>query len=202
MSVLCLARKVVRRSLVLAAIGLSGVATATAADPTPRDFAAEPGLQHEIHLAVMTVPASRGSGASPSETHEKLTVVLFFADHARQSHFSGGISAEFSDFDAQKNIGPRKVWAADKCHQNRGIPKLRVIGLYGFIEKNGNRVEVFAEPRRLGRQLPDDEIVETGALADGTDSIGHFKLIKAETKRSELLVEAKLYDFPCRLEPR
>jgi hypothetical protein len=158
------------------------------------------GLRHEIYVAVNKGRFERALAPKPEGSKEAtITVVLYFADHAREANFSGGVAATFSNLDTRDGSDQRKVWDGDTCHQNRGVPKIRITALYGSLKSNGGSTSIFAEPRHLGRRLPADEIVETGALADGNDPIGHFKLLVAESRQSGFAIMTRLYDFPCKL---
>jgi hypothetical protein len=160
------------------------------------------GVSHQITVSMRFDPASvyarDGFGDTARAT---LTAIIRVSDHARESHFFGPVPATFADFAVADGAPERTIWQDTVCHQDRGLPRIAVVDLRGFVsrDQDQDQAEVSARPRHIGLHLPPDEIVPHQALVRGSDQLGQFMAEQVETSRSRIHVIVKLYTQACNL---
>ena len=121
------------------------------------------------------------------------------SDHAPGVDFYGVITTRFSDVRWGQQTAEQTIWEATKCHFDRGLPKVSVLGFRGDISHGDTRTSVTAIPRRIGKLVPDDEILTTRRVPAGLNRDGAELLIQAVTKTSELTLSLRLVLKYCDL---
>lgn len=160
------------------------------------------GIRHVLYLAVGSDPNSRVLQQNSNELQTAtLTVKIRISAHSQESSFYGDVPVTVSAFDPIKGSDERKVWQDNKCHHERGFPKMTVINVDGSIANRRKIIPVAARYRWIGLLLPGDEVMPSKRIAAGTDNIGSFITTRTETRQSRFFVDLKLYILSCDLPP-
>ena len=157
------------------------------------------GVTHQLYVAVGADRISAGANSTDQEARVTLTVLLRISDHAREANFFGPVLASFVDLPLGEQSPEQKAWEDKMCHQDRGLPRLVLIGLNGLIKDAGRDLAISAQPRRIGKHLPVDEIVMAQAFTAGDDQRGAFVMMQGTTLQSRITIRVKLYTSPCSL---
>lgn len=128
-----------------------------------------------------------------------LAVTVRISDHAQETQFYGDVKNAVPEFNFIKGSAPYEVWRDTKCHHERGLPKITLIKVEGSIRNGTNQTPVSARFRWLGRLMPGDEITVGKTVSTGADKTGPFRILRAETKESRVVIDLKLYILPCEL---
>jgi len=156
------------------------------------------GIQHLLYLAVRSDPSSnlRAQGRDEPST-ARLVVNVQISAHSRESNFYGVLPVTIGDFDLVKGSTDREIWRDERCHHERGFPKITVTGIDGVVTSGQQKFSVGARYRKLGLFLPRDEVLASKRVGEGSDDIGAYIATRTETKQSRLFVDLKLYTMPC-----
>lgn len=156
------------------------------------------GVRHQVNLSIKLDPASPLSqGASGQPLKATLTVAVLISDQALGSSFVGIVPGKISDFDPIKGSTEQKIWSDTICHPERGTPKVTALNVDGSITDGTTPISVSSRFRKLGLLVPSDEVTPGRSLPGGVDQIGPFIATRAETKKTRLFLELKLYALPC-----
>ena len=157
------------------------------------------GIRFQIKGSIKAAPTSPYLKRDDDRSRASLDVKLRISSHAVESNYFGVNTESFSDFQMAKGSEESLFWQDDRCHQRRGLPKLTVTAIDGSIEAEGGRIDVAARPRQLGRHLPADEISAGTPLPSGVNKTGRFIAFNAQTTKSHLVVNVKVYTIDCPL---
>jgi hypothetical protein len=137
--------------------------------------------------------------ASRDDRMASLYVKLRISSHATGSNYFGEITKFVPNVRLTKGSSEILFWQDGHCHQRRGLPKITVTAVDGFINSENGRIDVKARPRYLGKLLPADEISAGGRLPDGKDADGKYIAFRSRTKTSHLAVDVKVTITDCNL---
>ena len=126
---------------------------------------------------------------------------MLISAHSQEANFFGVVPANVPEFDLAKGSQSREIWRDGKCHHERGYPKITVTGIDGLMASRQDRRPVVARARKLGLFLPNDEVLASRRIGNGTDDIGSYVETRTETKKTRFVVGLKLYILPCNLPP-
>jgi hypothetical protein len=186
----------------LAAFG--AIAIGAALGCTVDKLSAEPvrGVQHVLYLAVGSNPGSQqGQREGDGEVKSRLTVSVRISAHSQETNFFGVVHANIPEFDLAKGSKFLEIWRDQRCHHERGFPKITVTNIDGLVKSGQWTDPVAARTRILGLLLPSDEVLASRRVGDGADNLGPYIETQTETKKSRLSVDLKLYILRCDLPP-
>jgi hypothetical protein len=162
--------------------------------------ALETGVRHRIDAVVGIEPGS--SLIRPSRVLKgTLTLFVRLSANSRESRYFGVLSPTFSDIVVSDKkaglVAQSKVWEEDTCHQRRGLPKVTVTQVTGSFGAGQEKLEVSSAVRRIGVNVPPDELTPGIKLPDGRDDVGVYYAFRAHTRDSRINVDLKIYAFDC-----
>ncbi|AMN43766.1 hypothetical protein RHPLAN_53500 [Rhodoplanes sp. Z2-YC6860] len=191
-----------RRATLIVAVSLALVALWTPG----RVHAAASGVRHILMGSLSfggppaSAPRQSASGAREREgATADIQTDVRISDHAPGVDFYGVITTRFSDVRWGQQTAEQTIWEATKCHFDRGLPKVSVLGFRGDITHGDTSTRVMATPRQIGKLVPDDEILTTRRVPAGLNRDGAELLIQAVTKTSELALSLRLVVKYCDL---
>ena len=155
------------------------------------------GVAHQLYVTRKAERVPAAPTDTDMQARATLTALIRISDHARESNFFGTILATVVGVAMGEETPEQKVWEDKTCHQDRGLPRLVVTGINGLIKEGDREIAVSAQPRRIGKHLPSDEIVVSQSLAAGRDERGTFVVQEGRTLASRVGVRLKLYTTPC-----
>ena len=136
----------------------------------PVDLSA-PGVKHALKGAIFFDVSGLDSGVvrksestrvqSDDGAIASVQADIRISSHAPNADFYGVVTPKFSDVGKGQRGEEQIIWESAKCHHDRGLPKITVMAIYGQIADGDARVTVSAIPRRIGKLIPDDEILTT-----------------------------------------
>ncbi|RAI45391.1 hypothetical protein [Rhodoplanes roseus] len=150
------------------------------------------GVRHWVTAAVAARPAT----ATAATSKLRLRVRIRISDHAIDSRFFGVAGAEWPDLDVAAGGRDTVAWEDQRCHRERGLPKIGVVDIEAQPEHGAGLL--LAQVRQRGMRLPSDEIIERKAL-DGLPPTAALA-IDAETKSTGFRLRITLHAAPCPLE--
>jgi hypothetical protein len=153
------------------------------------------GVNHLITARIL--PAEKPRAPEEQAQISGLKIVMRVSDHAREVQFFGEIPVEWPDFDAAKGAAEQVIWEDKQCHQRRGLPKLTVLTVEASLDVGQSHFQISASHRRIGRQVPGDEVRPDQALQIGRDDGGRFFAFRAKTTESHVAVLLKIYEVDC-----
>ncbi len=126
----------------------------------------------------------------------KIRVLSYASDY----RFYGVVDSKFSDFDPDSGAAAQEIWAEQKCHQDRGLPKIWVLAINGKITRGEKAFDIAARPRQVGVSVPEDEIVtQRDRNVVGLTDPNQNLVTVAKTTESLLSVKLNLKSAKCRL---
>jgi hypothetical protein len=159
----------------------------------------EAGIRHaiiaSIELAQRNATAKRDAEPQNASINIKIRVMSFASDYG----FFGVVDGKFSDFDPDSGAEAREIWAEDKCHQDRGLPKIWVLAITGKITRDGQTLDITARPRQVGVSVPQDEIVTQKDRNVELNDPNQNLVTVARTTGSGLSVRLDLKSAKCRV---
>lgn len=179
--------------LATAACGLAQVAQAQGNLPNTA------GVRHVLK-ASLAIDARSPHANVDGGLDADLRASIRISDHSPEADFFGTVVVDFSGRDLISPPPARTIWEAARCHRNRGLPKITVTGIEGKISTGSETSQIKAVSRRIGKRMPDDEIIVTSrVLKAGADRMSEIG-IRAETKATRLVLDLRLTSLPCTLE--
>jgi hypothetical protein len=176
-------------------LGLLHNANGQAANATADEF----GVRHAITAAIELDRDAPFAKANGGELKATMRISVRILDYASDSRFYGVVEGNFSEFDPRKGAAAKEIWADQKCHRNRGLPRIWVLTISERIAQAGTISDISARPRHIGQRLPSDEIViQSVPKMDASDSTSNL-VVRAKPKHSWLGVELILKSTVCRL---
>ncbi len=157
------------------------------------------GVRFRLAASIKADPASRYAAEYYGHGKASLAAKVRISAHATESQFFGEVTSNLSDFSPIDGSLEQVIWQDAKCHQRRGLPKATVTFIDGLITSEQVKINVHARARRLGLQLPLDEITSGTRLPSGVDQNGSFVAYRSRSKLSHLFVDVKIYAFDCDL---
>lgn len=158
------------------------------------------GIRFQIKASIRAVPASPNIKRDDDKSAASLDLKLRISAHATESNYFGVNTETFPAFPLTEGSAERLFWQDTACHQRRGLPKVTVAAIDGFLQTENGRVDVAARPRQIGKLVPADEISAGRPLPGGTDKNGPFIAFSSQTSTSHLVVDVKVYTFDCPLK--
>jgi hypothetical protein len=162
------------------------------------------GSRHRVEASMMldsSAPAVKGNREHPQAD---LKMRVRISDHAIDSDFYGVVTLDHVSSGSEQHGAVRTIWHDAVCHRDRGLPKVSIVDITGTITGMDMKSEVAAIPRRIGKHIPEDEIVAQpipasfqGAKTEGDES-GIF--VRAHTKRSGIRVILNVVATRCALK--
>lgn len=183
--------------LVIAACIISAPATAQSGNPPA------PGVKHRLEVSLSLdreAPAIKENRASP---RADLKMRIRISDHAIDSDYFGVVTYDFSSADPASAVTVKTIWEDPACHIDRGLPKISIVDIQGSLAGVDKKFDVAALPRRVGKHIPDDEIVgqrlqQSALRSRGPDEQLGISL-RAQTKRSGIHANLDLIATRCAL---
>lgn len=155
------------------------------------------GIRHALTAALVSLPKS--DGAEWENLALKLWLKVRVSDHSQEADFFGIVAAEFSAADHATPAVEKPVWQAARCHQDRGFPRIKVMGIEGFLLRGAAREDIAALPRRIGKVVPSDEIMVVKRPSQRSGGQPGDIVFQAQTQRSLLVFELRLRSTRCEL---
>jgi hypothetical protein len=190
-------------ALIVAAYDLAAAQGTTHGQP-PR------GVRHVLYLTVKSedpdLQKADGSSAGQEDESAKetpkatLKLTLRISDHAQETSFFGDVPITAANFDPVKGSPEQKVWQDERCHHERGFPRVLLMAVDGLITHGSDKQLVEARPRHIGLPVPWDEIMMASGLQFSADDRGPFIETRTQTKESHLSVVLKIYMLPCQVQ--
>jgi hypothetical protein len=182
--------------------------TANSAPPAVR------GVKHVLFLSIKSddpeLQPADGAGAqdlqaSKDQTSKEtpkatLRVVVRLSDHSQETNFFGDVPASIANFDLAKGSPEQQIWQDERCHHERGFPRMLVMTVDGTIAHGSEKQAVEARRRHIGLPIPWDEILMASGLQFSADDRGPFIETRTQTKESRLSVVLKMYMLPCEVK--
>jgi hypothetical protein len=157
------------------------------------------GVRHAIVAAIEAdgdAVATKGDAEAPNASVDILVRILNYAPDYR---FLGEVHGKFSGFDPSKGAPAEQIWADQRCHQYRGLPRIWVLAINGRTTRGETVFDVTALPRHVGELVPKDEIVVRKDRNAGLDDPNQSLVTLATTTASRLSVKLTLKSAKCRL---
>jgi hypothetical protein len=161
--------------------------------------AGEFGVRHSLIVAIELDRDAGSAKPKVGEIKADMRISVRVLDYAPDSRFYGIVVGNFSDFDPSKGAAAQEIWADQKCHHNRGLPRIWVLAINGRVSQGETMSEISARPRTLGLRLPPDEIVLEKVLKTNVSDPAQSLVMRATTKRSPLGFRLTLTSTMCRL---
>ena len=120
-------------------------------------------------------------------------------DYSADARFYGVVQGNFSEFDPGKGAAAQEIWADQKCHRNRGLPRIWVLSINEKIEQSGTIFNISARPRHIGQRLPLDEIIVQNIPNVGVSDTVQSLVMRAKPKNGWLGVKLSIKSTVCRL---
>jgi len=156
------------------------------------------GVMHVLKASLALADKSPLLTEPTSKPEMDLRISVRISDHAPGSDFFGIVTVDFTGSDLTPPGIQKTVWQAGKCHQDRGWPKVTVIGIEGTVSDGAAKTSIAAIPRHIGKLIPADEIVVTKQLPRANGNFDGFE-IRAETKATRLMLDLRLRAVGCKL---
>jgi hypothetical protein len=209
-----LARRVATSAATCAVLMLAAFTFAAAQGTAHDPQSAVPGVKHVLYLSVKSddpdLQTGDGTGAqnlqaSKDQTSKEipkatLRVVVRLSDHSQETSFFGDVPSGTINFDLMKGSPEQQIWQDERCHHERGLPRMLVMTVDGTIARGSEKQAVEARRRHIGLPIPWDEILMASALQFSADDRGRFIETRTPTKESRLSVILKMYMLPCELK--
>jgi hypothetical protein len=157
------------------------------------------GIRFQIVASVKAAPDAPYGKPENDKSRASVDVKLRISAHANESNYFGLTTVSFSDFRIVQGSEEKLYWQDDRCHQRRGLPKITVTAVDGFIQTDKSRIDIAAKPRQIGKLVPGDEISAGTRLPGGVDKNGPFIAFSSRTNTSHLVVQVKVYTIDCPL---
>ena len=172
-----------------------------------------PGVKHVLYLSVKSddpglesaddagVPNDHASKQTNKETRKAtLRIVVRVSDHSQETSFFGDVPIRIADFDLTKGSSEQPIWQDERCHHERGFPRILVMTVDGESGHGSDKRVIEARRRHIGLPIPQDEILAASALQFSADDRGRFIETRTPTKESRLVVDLKMYMLPCEVQ--
>lgn len=158
--------------------------------------AASRGVRHVLKASLALPDKSPLLKEPTSKPEMNLRMSVRISDHAPDADFFGVVTVEFTGSDLPPPGVEKTVWQAGKCHQDRGWPKITVIGIEGTVSDGEAKTSIAGIPRHIGKLIPADEIVVTKRLPRANSNFDGLE-IRAETKATRLVLDLRLTAVRC-----
>jgi hypothetical protein len=160
----------------------------------------ETGVRHAI---VASIDASDNVAAVKQDVKPRsatVDITVRVLSYAADYRFFGEVDGKFSDFDPDNGAEAQEIWTEQKCHQNRGLPKIWVLAVNGKITRGDSVFDIAARPRHLGQLVPQDEVVTQRDRNVEFSDPNKDLVMLARTTASRLSVRLNLKSTKCRLK--
>jgi hypothetical protein len=154
------------------------------------------------HAIIASIEADRDSVAAKGDdqaANASVDIQVRILNYAPDYRFFGVVDGKFSGFDPSEGAPARQIWADQRCHQYRGLPRIWVLAINGQITRGGTVLGVAARPRHTGQLVPSDEIVMRKDKNAGLDDPNQSLVTLATTTASRISVELTLESAKCRI---
>jgi hypothetical protein len=164
-----------------------------------RNSSNETGVRHAIIAAIEadqdTAAANRGAEARSAA----VDIMVRILDYASDYRFYGVVDGKFSSFDPGIGAEAQEIWADQKCHQYRGLPRIWILAINGKSTRGETAFDIAARPRHVGELVPKDEVVTQKDRNVELDDPNQSVVTLAKTTESRLSVKLTLKSTKCRL---
>jgi hypothetical protein len=179
-------------NLLVVLLALAGASGTFPNSSAAQDTGTPRGVTHELAVSFMPEPRF-GTGSSFAAD---VTISVRIVDYAPDSRFFSTISARFLDTDPPDRV----IWADEKCHIDRGLPKIWLLAADGTIGRGASVSRVSARPRTIGQHLPADEIIlQKQNVRQSTSGLMRALSMMAVTTGSGLQIKLTLMTQGCAL---
>jgi hypothetical protein len=159
----------------------------------------ETGVRHALIAAIEADQDAATAKRDVKARNATVDIELRILNYASDYRFYGVVDGKFSDFDPGSGSEAQQIWADQRCHQYRGLPRIWVLAINGRITRGETVLDIAARPRHVGELVPKDEIVtqkdRNVELNDPNQSV----VTLARTTESRLSVKLTLKSTKCRL---
>jgi len=153
------------------------------------------------HALIAAVEADQDTAAAKRDVEARnatVDILVRVLDYAPDSRFYGVVDGKFSDFDPGSGAKAQEIWADQKCHQYRGLPRIWVLAINGKSTRGEAAFDIAARPRHVGELVPKDEVVtQKGRNAELDDDPNQSVVTLARTTESRLSVKLTLKSTKC-----
>jgi hypothetical protein len=154
------------------------------------------------HALIAAVEANQDATAAKRDVEARnatVDVQVRVLDYAPDSRFYSVVDGKFSDFDLGSGAKAQEIWADQKCHQYRGLPRIWVLAINGKITRGESVLDIAARPRHVGELVPKDEVVTQKDRNEERDDPNQNVVTIARTTESRLTVKLTLQSTRCSL---
>jgi hypothetical protein len=159
----------------------------------------ETGVRHAIIAAVEADQDTTAAKRDAEARNATVDIVVRVLDYALDYRFYGVVDGKFSDFDPDSGAEAQEIWADQRCHQYRGLPRIWVLAINGKITRGDTVFDIAAQPRHVGQTVPKDELVTQKDRNEERDDPNQSVVTLATTTESRLRVKLTLKSTKCRL---
>ena len=159
----------------------------------------EIGVRHAIIAAVEANQDATAAKRDVEARNATVDIQVRVLDYAPDSRFFDVVDGKFSDFDLGSGAKAQEIWADQKCHQYRGLPRIWVLAINGRITRGETVVDIAARPRHVGELVPKDEVVTQKDRDVELYDPNRDVVTLARTTESRLSVKLILQSTRCRL---
>lgn len=160
----------------------------------------ETGVRHAIIAAVEADrDATTAAKRDVEARNASVDILVRVLDYAPDYRFYGVVDGKFSDFDPGSGAKALEIWADQKCHQYRGLPRIWVLAINGRSTRGETAFDIAARPRHVGELVPKDEVVTQKDRNVERDDPNQSVVTLARTTESRLSVKLTLKSTKCRL---
>jgi hypothetical protein len=157
------------------------------------------GVRHAIVAAVEAVQDTTSAERDAESRSATVDIMVRVLDYALDYRFYGVVDGKFSDFDPDRGAEAQEIWADQRCHQYRGLPRIWVLAINGKITRGDTVLDIAAQPRHLGQLVPKDELITQKDRNEERDDPNQNVVTLATTTESRLTVKLTLKSTKCRL---
>jgi hypothetical protein len=165
----------------------------------PNTKTIETGVRHSIIAAVEADQDTTSAKRDAESRSATVDIMVRVLDYALDYRFYGVVDGKFSDFDPDNGAKAQEIWADQKCHQYRGLPRIWVLAINGKITRGDKVIDIAAQPRHLGVLVPKDELITQKDRDEERDDPNQSVVTLARTTESRLRVKLTLKSTKCRL---
>jgi len=164
--------------------------------------ARQPGIRHRIDVVISAEPDAPLFQRLRGGVTGELSIAVRLSANSKESLFYGELHPAFPavvvpDGPGKLLVQQIRIWEEGLCHQRRGLPKVTVTQVRGHFGEGESRLEISSVSRHIGLLVPSDELIPGAKLDQGRDDLGEFYSSRAQTRKSRLNVDLKIYLIDC-----
>jgi hypothetical protein len=159
----------------------------------------EAGVRHALMAAIEADRDAVAAQGNAEASNGSIDILVRILNYAPDYRYFGVVDGKFSRFDPREGAPAQQIWADQRCHQYRGLPKIWVLAINGRIIRGNTAFDVAARPRHIGELVPQDEIVVKRDPNVELDDPNQSLVTLATTTATRLRVALTLKSVKCRL---